>query len=318
MSIGSWICAIAALAIAAPGYAQQPYPARTVRVIMPFAAGSTSDTVARFVQPQLAAALGQPVVIDNRPGAAGNLGTEVAAKSAPDGYSVLMGNIAQSVSMSLYSKLGYDLVRDFAPVSLIATGSYIMVVHPSVPARSVKEFIALTRKRPGEMNAATAGATIRLAAKLFDSVTGTKMTEISYKSSPQMITALVSGESSVGFPPTSVALPQVRAGKLRALGVTSARRSSIAPDIPTVGESLPGYDVTAWYGFLVPAGTSKEIIARLNAATHAALAHPEVKERYATTDLEPGGSTPEQFGALIRADIAKWAKVIKESGMRVE
>lgn len=317
MNRSGWIFLTVALAGTASVHAQQ-YPTRAVRFIMPFAAGSNSDSIARYIQPQFAAALGQPVVIDNRPGAAGNLGTEVAAKSPPDGYTVLMGTVAQSVSMSLYSKPGYDLIRDFAPVCLLAAGSYLMVVHPSLPAKSVKEFIALAKKRPGDINVATAGATLRLAAKLLDSMAGTRMTEISYKSSPQLVTALVSGESSVGFPPTSVALPQVKSGKLRALAVTSSKRSAIAPDIPSVAESVPDYEVTAWYGLLVPTGTTMEIIARLHSAAITALGQREVKERFATTDLEPAGSTPEQFGALIRTDVAKWAKVIKESGMRVD
>ncbi|HUF80210.1 MAG TPA: tripartite tricarboxylate transporter substrate binding protein [Burkholderiales bacterium] len=318
MNCSGWIAVVVALAGTVPAHAQQQYPSRPVRVILPFAAGSTSDSVMRYIQPQLAAELGQPVVIDNRPGAGGNLGAEVAAKSTPDGYTVLMGNVAQSVSMSLYSKLGYDLVRDFEPVTLLAAGSYIMVAHPSLPVKSVKEFIALAKKRPGDINVGTAGATIRLAAKLFESMAGTKMTEVQYKSSPQLITALVSGEAHIGFPPTSVALPQVKSGRLRALAVTGAKRSAIAPDIPAVAETVPGYDVTAWYGLLAPTGTPNEVITRLHAAAHTALASPEVKQRFSTTDLEPSGSTPEHFGALMRSDVKKWAKVIKESGMRVD
>lgn len=317
MNHSGWIALTIALAGTVPAHAQQ-YPTRPVRIIVPFAAGSTSDSVARFIQSQFAAALRQPAVIENRAGAGGNLGTEVAAKSPPDGYTVLLGNIAQSVSMTLYSKLGYDLVKDFAPVTLLAAGSYMMAVHPSLPAKSVKEFVVLAKTRPGEINVATAGATIRLAAKLLDSMAGTKMTEINYKSSPQLITALVSGESPVGFPPTSVALPQVKSGKLRALAVTGAKRSLIAPDIPTVAETVPGYDVTAWYGLLAPTGTPKEFIARLNSAAIAALGQAEVKERFVTTDLEPAASTPEQFGALVRSEVTKWAKVIRESGMRVD
>ncbi len=305
------------LAGGAPAHAQ--FPNKTIRLIVPFPAGSGNDVVARFVQPQFAQALGQPVVIDNRAGAAGNLGAEVAAKSPPDGYTLMMGNIAHSVSMTLYSKPGYDLVKDFAPVTLLAGGSFLLAVHPSVPARSAKELIAFAKRRPGEINVATSGAAIRLAAKLFDSMAGTRMTEITYKGTPQAITSLVSGETSVGYPSTSSALPHVKAGKLRALGVTSARRSSIAPDIPTLAESgVPGFEVTSWYGLMVPAGTPKDIVARLHAAAVSALAQPEVKERFAPTDLEPVGSTPEQFGALVRSEVAKWAKVIRASGMKEE
>jgi len=317
MTKKTWIALAVALAAVAPVHAQ--YPTRTIRLIVPFPAGSGNDTVARFVQPQFSAALGQQVVIDNRAGAAGNLGAEVAAKSPPDGYTLMMGNIAHSISMTLYGKLGYDLVRDFAPVTLLASGSFVLATHPSLPVKSAKELIAFTKKRPGEINVATAGAAIRLAAKLFDSVAGTRMTEITYKGTPQAIIALLSGEASVGYPSTSAALPQVKAGKLRAIAVTSAHRSSIAPDVPTLAESgVPGYDVTSWYGLMVPAGTSRDIVARLNGAAAKALAHPEVQARFSTTDLEPAGSTPEHFGEKVRAEVAKWAKVIRESGMKAE
>jgi len=308
-----------AVALAAMDAAQAQYPTRTVRWIVPFAAGSGTDTVARFIQPQLAAALGQQVVIDNRPGAAGNLGAELAAKAPPDGYTLLMGNISQSISMTLYSRPGFDILKDFAPVTSLAHGSFTLAAHPSLPAKTVKELIAFARKRPGEVNVATAGSALRLAAKMLDSMAGMQTTEIQYKSTPQAITAVVSGETSVGFPATSSAIPYARSGKLRALAVTTPKRSSMAPDVPTVAESgVPGYDVTTWYGLLVPAATSKEIIARLNGAVVNTLTNPAVKKLFAQTDLEPNYSTPEQFGAYIRSEVAKWAKVIKESGIAVE
>lgn len=308
-----------AVALAGLAAAHAQYPTRPIRLIVPFAAGSGNDTVARFIQPQLSAALGQQVVIDNRAGAAGNLGAEVAAKAPPDGYTVMMGNIAHPISVTLYSRLGYDFVKDFAPVTLLASGSFTLAVHPSLPVKSVKELIAFAKKRPGELNVATAGAAIQLSAKLLDSMAGIKMTEINYKSTPQAVTALISGEASVGFPATSSVVPYVRSGKLRALAVTSAKRSSMAPNVPTLVESgVPGFNVTSWYGLVVPAGTPKEIIARLHEAAVAALRNPEVKKRFDSTDLEPGGSTPDQFGAFIRSEVAKWAKVIKESEMRVE
>ena len=308
-----------AVVLAGMAAAHAQYPTRPIRFIVPFAAGSGNDTVARFIQPQLSAALGQQVVIDNRAGAAGNLGAEVAAKAPADGYTVLMGNIAHPISVTLYSRLGYDFVKDFAPVTLLASGSFTLAVHPSLPVKSATELIAFAKKRPGELNVATAGAAIQLSAKLLDSIAGIKMTEVNYKSTPQAVTALISGEASVGFPATSSVVPYVRSGKLRALAVTSAKRSSMAPNIPTLAESgVPGFNVTSWYGLVVPAGTPKEIIARLHEAAVTALGNPEVKKRFATTDLEPGGSTPDQFGAFIRSEVAKWAKVIKESGMRVE
>jgi len=204
-------------------------------------------------------------------------------------------------------------------VSSLASGSFMLVVHPSLPVKSVRELIGFARKRPGELNSATAGAAIRLAAKLFESMVRIKMTEINYKSTPQAVTALISGEASVGFPATSAAIPHARSGKLRALAVSSTKRSSMVPDVPTLAASgVPGYDVTTWYGLMVPAGTPREIISRLHDAVDSALANSEVKKRFATTDLEPRSSTPEQFGAHVRAEIAKWAKVVKESGMQAE
>lgn len=311
---GGLIAFAAALAGIAPVEAQ--YPTRPVRLIVPFAAGSGTDTVARFIQPQMSAALGQQVIIDNRAGAAGNLGAEVAAKAPADGYSVLLANISHAISMTLYSRPGFDLIRDFEPVTSLASGSFTLAAHPSLPAKSVKELIAFAKKRPGELNVATAGAALRLAAKMLDGMAGIRTTEVTYKSSPQAVTAVISGEASVGFPTTSGAIPHARTGKLRALAVTSAQRSSMAPDVPTVAESgVSGYEVTTWYGLMVPARTPKELIVRLHAAAVSALGNPEVKKRYATTDFEPASSTPEQFGARVRSEIAKWAKVIKESGI---
>ena len=311
--------AVPAIALAGIATAHAQYPSKSIRFIVPFAAGSGSDTVARFVQPQLSAALGQQAVIDNRPGAAGNLGAEIAARAPADGYTVMLGISAHAISMTLYSKPGFDLVRDFAPVTLLATGSFTLATHPSLPVKSVKELVALAKQQPGEINVATAGATIRLAAKMLESMAGIRMTEVNYKGTPQAITAVISGEASVGFPSTSAVIPHVRAGKLRALAVTTPKRSSMAPDVPTMSEAgIPGYDVTTWYGLVVPAGTPKEVVVRLHGAAIAALDHSAVKKRFAQTDLEPNASTPEQFGEYIRGEIAKWAKVIRESGIKVE
>lgn len=317
MTCSSWFAIAVVLAGMAPAHAQ--YPARQIRFIVPFSAGSSNDTVARFIQPQMSAALGQQVVIENRAGAAGNLGAAVAAEAPADGYTMLMANIAHSISVTLYSRLSYNFVKDFAPVTQLASGSFTLAAHPSLPAKSVKELIALAKKRPGQINVATAGAAIQLSAKLLNSMAGIRTTEVNYKGTPQAVTALISGEVSIGFPATSAVVPQVRAGKLRALAVTSAQRSSMAPDIPTLAESgVPGFEVSPWYGLMVPAGTPKEIIARLHDAAVGALKNPEVKKRFDSTDLEPVGSTSEKFGALIHSEVAKWAKVIKESGMRVE
>ena len=294
--------AVLVIALAGIATAHAQYPAKSIRFIVPFAAGSGSDTVTRFVQPQLSAALGEQVVIDNRPGAAGNLGAAIAAQAPADGYTMVLGISAHSISMTLYSKPGYDLVKDFTPVTLLATGSFTLAAHPSLPAKSVREFVSFAKKRPGEINVATAGATIRLAAKMLERMAGIQLTEINYKGTPQAVTAVINGETSIGFPATSVVMPYARAGKLRALAVTTSRRSSMAPDVPTLSEAgVTGYDVATWYGLMVPAGTSGEIIARLNGAALNAMSHPAVKERFARTDLalfktiELGGPHRLQF-----------------------
>jgi tripartite-type tricarboxylate transporter receptor subunit TctC len=299
--------------------AAQDYPTRPVRIIVPSSPGGGTDTAARLLAQHLSDKLGQQFYIENRPGAGSMTGIEAGARATPDGYTLLMGNISQSISMTLYSRPGFDILKDFAPVTSLAHGSFTLAAHPSLPAKTVKELIAFARKRPGEVNVATAGSALRLAAKMLDSMAGMQTTEIQYKSTPQAITAVVSGETSVGFPATSSAIPYARSGKLRALAVTTPKRSSMAPDVPTVAESgVPGYDVTTWYGLLVPAATSKEIIARLNGAAVNTLTNPAVKKLFAQTDLEPNYSTPEQFGAYIRSEVAKWAKVIKESGITIE
>ncbi len=313
---GPIACAIW-LAVAAPAYAQ--YPAKPIRLIVPFAAGSTNDIVARFIAPPLSEALGRQVVIDNRAGAAGNIGTELAANSPPDGYTLVIGGIANAVSMSLFSKPGYDFARDFAPVSWLVSGSFMMTVHPSVPAKSVKELIAFARARPGQINVATSGAGIFLISELFQSMAKIKFSNVTYRSTPYALTALVSGETSVGFPSSSAASPHVKSGRLRGLGVTTAKRSPVAPDIPPIAEvGVPGYEASGWYGLMVPAKTPPEIIARLHSESIKALNRPDVKERFAATDLEPVGAGPEQFAAHIRSEIDKWAKVVKATGMKVE
>jgi tripartite-type tricarboxylate transporter receptor subunit TctC len=275
--------------------------------------------VARIVSSPLSEALGRQVVVDNRPGAAGNLGAEIAAKSPADGYTAMIGNISHAISMTLYDKPGYDLIKDFAPVSLLAAGSFMLAVHPSVPARSVKELIAFAKSRPGQLNVGVSGAGIILSAELFNSMASVKMMSVNYKGTPQTITALVAGEVSVGFPATSVALPHVKAGRVRGLAVTSAQRAPVAPDIATVAEAgLPGYEATPWYGLMVPSATPGEIVARLHADTAQAINRPDVKERFGATDMAPMSSTPERFGAYIRSEITKWGKVIKAANLRPE
>jgi tripartite-type tricarboxylate transporter receptor subunit TctC len=304
------------LAVGAPAHAQ--YPTKPIRLIVPFAPGSTNDIVARIISPPMSESLRRQIVIDNRAGAAGNIGSEVAAKAPPDGYTITIIGFANAVSMSLFSNPGYDTIRDFAPVSWLVSGSFMLTMHPSVPARSVKELIAFARARPKEVNVATSGAGIVLMSELFQSMAKIKFANVTYRSTPFALTALMSGEAAVGFPGTSAAVPHVRAGRLRGLAVTTARRSPVAPEIPPIAETVPGYEASGWYGLVVPAGTPPEIVVRLSTESLKALARPDVKERFAATDLQPVGAGPEQLAAHIKSEVEKWARVVKATGMKVE
>ena len=305
----------ALLAHAAPVLSQ--YPAKTIRLIVPFAPGSVNDLVARLIAPPMSEALGQQLIVDNRPGVAGNLGAEVASRSPADGYTLMMGNSSHAISVTLFEKPGYDFLKDFTPVSYLASGAYMLAVHPSLPVKSVKSLLALARARPGELNVSVAGAGVIAATELFKGTAGIRMTNVTYKGTPQILTALASGEVSVGLPPTSAAVPQVRSAKIRPLGVTSRQRSPMAPEIPTVGESgLPGFEATTWYCLLAPAGTPRDVVARLNAEAARVLARPDVKSRFNATDLTTQSSTPDELGKFLRSEVDKWAKVVKASGMR--
>jgi tripartite-type tricarboxylate transporter receptor subunit TctC len=295
------------------------YPVKPVRLIVPTGAGAATDIVARIVAPPLSTALGRQLVIDNRAGVGGNIGAEIAANTPADGYTLMMGFVSQAVNMTLYSKPGYDLATDFAPVILVATGTFLVATHPTMPVKSVKELIAFAKARPGQLNVGLAGSALILSAHLFYNMAGVKMTDVLYRTTSPSLTALLSGEVSVGFLPTSAALPQVKAGRLRALAITKATRVAIAPQLPTIAESgLPGYEANSWYGLLVPARTPPEIVARLHAESAKVIAQPEVKALFAGSDLEPGGGTPEQFGALIKGDVEKWGKLVVASGLKPE
>ena len=315
----SWLAAaISALAIA-PAYAQ--YPAKPVRLIVPFPPGGGTDTLARIYGQKLGESVGQQVIIDNRPGGGTNIGAEIAAKAPPDGYTLLMGNISHAINVTLYSKLNYDLVRDFAPISLLASTPNILVVHPSVPARSVRELIALARARPGQLDYASSGSgsSAHLAAELFGNMAGVKMNHIPYKGGGPAVIALVGGQCSVGFATTPSVIAHVKSGKMRGLAVTSAERSPSTPELPTISEAgVNGYEAGTWYGVLVPAGTAKDIIARLHSESVKLLKMPDVKTRLDTAGFETIGNTPEQFGTYIRTEIDKWAKVVKASGARAD
>lgn len=302
-------------------FAQTQYPSRTIRFILPFPPGGGTDTLGRLIAQKLSESLGQQVVPDNRPGGGANLGAEIAAKSPPDGYTLFMGNVAHTINVSLYPKLNYDLVKDFAPVTILASTPNILVVHPSLPVKSVKELIAFTKARPGQIDYASAGSgsSSHLAGELFNSMSGVKLTHIPYKGGGPAVIALVSGQVSVGFATTPSVMPHVTAGKLRGLAVTSARRLPMASDLPTVSEAgIPGYEAATWYGLLVPAATPAEIITRLHATAVKVLALPDLKKRLESSGFEAIGSTPQEYAAYTTSEINKWSKVIKAAGVRAD
>jgi tripartite-type tricarboxylate transporter receptor subunit TctC len=304
-----------ALFITAPLYAQ--YPAKQIRWIVPNAPGGGADSSARIIAQGLSASLGRPIVIDNRPGAGGNLSGEIAARAAPDGYSVLWGSASHAVGVSLFSRPGYDLVKDFAPVSLLVLSPYGVALHPSLPARSIKELIALAKARPGHINYATSGSATFLAAALFCDMAGVKMTNVSYKGGAPGLVALLSGEVSMTMTSVASVLPHVKTGKARMLAVTSAQRSPSAPEYPTVSEAgLKGFDAISWYGPMVPSGTPQEVIQRLLAESLMLMKQPDVRARLIASGVDPVGTAPEEFGAYVRSEVEKWARVIKATGAK--
>ncbi len=318
------VAALACLfAIAAFGAHGQAYPNRPLRIIDPYPAGGQGDVLARIIAPKVSESVGQPVVVENRPGLAGNIGAEVAAKSPPDGYTLFMGTtVALGPSRSLYSKLPYDAIRDFAPVTRVGAGAYVLVVHPSLPVKSVKELVALAKARPGQLNYASAGGAgsgSHLSSELFRLRAGIELVHVPYKGGPPAVVAVVSGETALGIMTVLAALGQINTGRMKALGVTSQQRMSLLPDVPTIAESgYPGFEVTPVAGLFVPAKTSKDIIARLNTEVRKVLDTRDVRERFATQGVVAGGSTPEELGAILAAEIEKWAKVIKAAGIRLD
>ncbi len=298
--------------------AAQGYPTKPIRLILPVAAGSTSDTIGRMVARNLSERLGQQMVVDNQPGAGGNIGVPIAARAAADGYTMLMISSAQAISPHIFAKLTYDIARDFAPVTLIADGLYMLTAHPSVPARSVKELIALARARRGELSFGSAGVGTgtHLTGELFKSAATIDLLHVPYRGMGPAITELVGGQISMAFLGLPSGLPQMQAGKVRALAVTSAARSNAARDLPTLSEAgLPGFEATTWQGFVVPAGTPRDVIARLNAESARAVQAAEVRERYAALGVEPVSNTPAQFAAYIQSEIVKWGKAVRGTGL---
>ena len=317
MAAGALLAAFALLS-----HAQAPYPTKPIRIVVPFPAGGTTDILARAVAQKLTETLGQSVVVDNRPGAGGNIGAELVAKSPPDGYTLLMGTVGtHAINASLYAKMPYDHVKDFVPVILVAGVPNVLVVNPSVPANSVPELIAYIKANPGKVNFASSGSgtSIHLAGELFKTMAGVSMTHVPYKGSAPAVTDLIGGQVQLMFDNLPSALPQIKAGKLRALAVTSTQRASALPDVPTVAEAgLPGFDATSWFGLLAPAGTPKDVVAKLNAEVAKWLATPEAREKLASQGAIAAGQSPEDFTRHIAAETAKWQKVVKESGAKVD
>lgn len=313
------LCGAAALASQSP--CAQPYPSKPVRLIVPFAAGGPADVQARLIGPRLGEALGQPVVVENRPGGNTILATELTARAEPDGHTVQVISAGFAVNATLYPKLPYDSLRDFAPVTQFTSGPAIVVVHPSLPVRSVKELIALARARPGELVYASAGSgsPSHLAVELFKVMTGTDLVHVPYKGAAPAMADLLAGHVQVSFPTILAALAHVRAGKLRALATTGAARSPAAPELPTMIEAgVPGYEAANWFGAMVPAKTPPAIVARLAREIGRALRLPEVRERLLSQGMEPVGNSPEEFSAYIRSEIVKWAQAVKASGAKPE
>jgi len=317
--------AVAAIAFALPiaATAQTSWPNKPLKWVVPFATGGMTDILGRTIGPRLGEALGFPVLVENRPGTAGGVGSEYVAKSAPDGYTLLGGTISShAINASLYSRLPYDPLKDFVPVTMLVTLPNMLVVNPSLPVNNVKELIAWLKANPGKASFGSSGngTSIHLAGELFKSVTATEMQHIPYKGSSQVITALLGGELQLAFDNITTAWPQARAGKLRALGVTLRVRSSIAPDVPTIEEAggLPGFEVGSWQGLFVPAGTPPAIVNRLNTEVVKILRTPDIRQKFIDLGCEPIGNTSEEFTAVVRAEVAKWAKVVKDSGARVD
>ena len=314
-----WALAVALAAALLPAQAQQ-YPTRPVRFVVPFPAGGSVDTLARTIGPRLADALGQQIVIDNRPGGNGNIGMEIVAQSRPDGHTIVLAYIANlAIAPSLFGKLPYDPVKDYAPVTQIATSPNVLTAHPSAQATSLKELIALARAKPGQVTYASTGiASVgHLTGELLNSLAGMKMTHVPYKGGGQAIIGLLGGHVQVMFSGFSAPMPHIKSGKIRALAVTGARRSPALSEVPTIAEQgFPGVEATAWYGVLAPAGTSKPVVTRLHGETVRILKLPDVSQRLDGLGFEIVGSTPEQFGAYIRSEIKKWEKVVRASGAK--
>ena len=317
-------CAIA-LATALLGVqgiaAAQGFPSKSVQFIVPFAAGGTSDVVTRLVSKDLSERWGVPVIIENRPGAGGIIGSEVVARATPDGHTLLMGTVAtHGINKSLYAKMPYDPVKDFEPVSLVASTPSVLMVHPSVPVNSVAELVAYARKNPGRLHYGSSGngSSHHLAGQMFSSMAGVDMVHVPYKGTAAALTDLLGGRIELTFDTLPSAMPHVKAGKLKALAVTSAKRYPALPDIPTVADTIPGYEIASWYAVLAPAGTPRDVVKKLGDDIGAVVHKPEMQEKLLAQGATPVGSTPDQLAAHVQSELKKWAAVVKASGARVD
>lgn len=313
--------AVLAIALFVPALGAQPYPSKPVRLIVPFAAGGSTDLLGRTLASKLQDSLGQTVIVDNRPGAGSNIGTELAAKAAPDGYTLLMGTNANAVNHSLYSNLRFDFLRDFTPISKVCSFLFILSLHPSVPASSVAELIALAKKRPGELTFSSAGVGTgsHLAGELFNIMAGVKLVHVPYKGNAPSVTDLLGGQVSMSFINAIVVLPHLKSGKLRGLAVSSAQRFSITPDLPTISEAgLAGFEAVGWNGLFAPAGTPREVIQRLNAETVRILKNPEIQEKLLVQGALVEGTSADELAAFLRVDVERWARTIKASGAKAD
>jgi tripartite-type tricarboxylate transporter receptor subunit TctC len=299
----------------------QGYPAKPVRVILSVPAGATPDVTARLVTPGVASVLGQPLVVDNRPGAGGLIGAEIAAKAAPDGYTVFISSPGALTILPHLRKVPYDTLKDFTPVGLISVGPFVLITHPSLPARSVKELIALAKAQPGKLNYASAGNGVanHLAMELFKQMAGVDITHVPYKGAPQAVTDVLAGHMNMMFNSIAPIVAHIRAGRVRVLGIASAKRSPQLPDVPTVGEAgVPGFEAENWFGMFAPAATPRRIVTRLNEALVRVVRSPEIQKQFALLGADAVGSSPEEFAAFVRRDMEKYAKVVRIAGAKLD
>ena len=317
--VGRAACGALSAALAA-GALAQGYPAKPVKVVVPYPPGGPTDIVARVVSQKLSEQTGQQFLVENRPGAGGNIGADAVAKAPADGYTLLVATTAHAINPSLFKNLNYQLLKDFVPISQLTSGPLVIVVNPGLPAKNVAELIALAKAKPGELSFASSGngQSTHLSAELFSSMAGVKMNHVPYKGSAPALTDVMGGQAALMFDTMLSAMPHVKSGKLRALAVTGAKRSPAAPELPTVAETLPGYEAIAWNNLLAPAGTPKEVIAKLSSELKKVLDQPDVRERFAAQGFAATWTTPEASTAFMQSEVDKWAKVVKASGATVD